>query len=68
MGLRWIKIGVSIKYIPLYCNRAPPRGDDDFVVLHLGTVCSRKGQVFSATACAKLIQDRPAWRVVLGMR
>lgn len=34
-----------------------PSGDDDFVVLHLGTVCSRKGQVFSATACAKLIQD-----------
>lgn len=31
--------------------------DDDFVVLHLGTVCSRKGQVFSATACAKLIQE-----------
>lgn len=26
-------------------------------MLHLGTVCSRKGQVFSATACAKLIQD-----------
>lgn len=30
--------------------------DEDFVVLHLGTVCSRKGQVFSATACSKLIQ------------
>lgn len=30
------------------------------MVLHLGTVCSRKGQVFSATACAKLIQDL-AW-------
>ena len=29
-------------------------------MLHLGTVCSRKGQVFSATACAKLIQDL-AW-------
>ncbi|CAK9050368.1 Putative 5'(3')-deoxyribonucleotidase [Durusdinium trenchii] len=31
--------------------------DEDFVVLHLGTVCSRKGQVFSATACSKLIQE-----------
>jgi len=31
--------------------------DDDFLVLHLGTVCSRKGQVFSATACAKLITE-----------
>eukprot|EP00438_Fugacium_kawagutii_P033147 Skav231176 [mRNA] locus=scaffold425:6924:10987:+ [translate_table: standard] len=32
--------------------------DEDFLVLHLGTVCSRKGQVFSATACAKLIKAR----------
>ena len=31
--------------------------DDDFLVLHLGTVCSRKGQVHSATACAKLINE-----------
>lgn len=31
--------------------------DKDFLVLHLGTVCSRKGQVFSATACAKLIKE-----------
>lgn len=31
--------------------------DQDFLVLHLGTVCSRKGQVFSAKACAKLITE-----------
>ena len=31
--------------------------EEDFVVLHLGTVCRRKGQVFSATACAKLIKE-----------
>ena len=31
--------------------------DEDFVVLHLGTVCSRKGQMFSATACSKLIKE-----------
>ena len=31
--------------------------DEDFLVLHLGTVCSRKGQVFSAEACAKLITE-----------
>jgi len=31
--------------------------EDDFVVLHLGTVCSRKGQMFSATACSRLIKQ-----------
>ena len=31
--------------------------DEDFLVLHLGTVCSRKGQMFSATACSRLIKE-----------
>ena len=31
--------------------------DEDFLVLHLGTVCSRKGQMISATACSRLIQE-----------
>eukprot|EP00437_Effrenium_voratum_P010759 CAMPEP_0181440172 /NCGR_PEP_ID=MMETSP1110-20121109/22830_1 /TAXON_ID=174948 /ORGANISM="Symbiodinium sp., Strain CCMP421" /LENGTH=802 /DNA_ID=CAMNT_0023563967 /DNA_START=84 /DNA_END=2492 /DNA_ORIENTATION=+ len=31
--------------------------DEDFLVLHLGTVCSRKGQMYSATACARLINE-----------
>ncbi|CAJ1361289.1 unnamed protein product [Effrenium voratum] len=31
--------------------------DQDFLVLHLGTVCSRKGQMYSATACAQLIHE-----------
>ena len=30
---------------------------DDFLVLHLGTVCGRKGQVYTARACAA-IQDQ----------
>jgi len=31
---------------------------DDFLVLHLGTVCNRKGQVFTARAVANLVKDR----------
>ena len=46
-------------------------GDKDFVVLHLGTVCRRKGQVFSATACAKLIKEdgcRNLKQLIVGAR
>jgi len=31
--------------------------DNDFLVLHIGTVCSRKGQLYSARACCQLISS-----------
>eukprot|EP00924_Labyrinthula_sp_SR-Ha-C_P016704 augustus_masked-scaffold_6-processed-gene-12.38-mRNA-1 protein AED:0.22 eAED:0.24 QI:0/-1/0/1/-1/1/1/0/726 len=32
-------------------------GKDDFLVLHIGTICGRKGQIFTAKACSKLINS-----------
>ena len=32
-------------------------GPDDFLVLHLGTICGRKGQIYTAQACTNLIKD-----------
>jgi glycosyltransferase involved in cell wall biosynthesis/5'(3')-deoxyribonucleotidase len=31
-------------------------GPDDFLVLHLGTICGRKGQIYTAQACTNLIK------------
>jgi len=33
-------------------------GPDDFLVLHLGTICNRKGQIYTAQACADLIEKK----------
>lgn len=33
-------------------------GEDDFLVLHIGTICRRKGQVYTVSACASLMQDK----------
>ena len=30
---------------------------DDFLVLHIGTICGRKGQVYTAQACSSLIKE-----------
>ena len=49
-------------FVSLFQDRREVRAalgytDDDFLVLHLGTVCSRKGQMFSVTACSRLIKE-----------
>eukprot|EP00960_Hanusia_phi_P052587 761544-Hanusia_phi.AAC.2 len=33
-------------------------GPEDFVVLHLGTICNRKGQIYTAQACADLVEKK----------
>ena len=32
-------------------------GPDDFVVLHLGTICNRKGQLYTVKACSRLVNE-----------
>ena len=32
-------------------------GHDDFVVLHLGTICGRKGQIYTAQACTNFVKE-----------
>ena len=39
--------------------------DSDFLVLHLGTVCNRKGQIYSAQACAELMTADPNMKLLI---
>mmetsp|Transcript_18109 Transcript_18109/g.22313 ORF Transcript_18109/g.22313 Transcript_18109/m.22313 type:complete len:630 (-) Transcript_18109:2505-4394(-) len=47
LGLTRNKVRESLGYKPT-----------DFVALHIGTICARKGQIFTAKACAKLITEK----------